>query len=58
MREEAASPTTGFGNHLLDLNGFDLADLDRPGDSSLDLALRRILDEENIGPVAGFDSAI
>ncbi len=58
MGEEATPATADFGNGLIDVTGLCLADLDRIGQSSLDFALRRIVDELDAGPVAGFNATI
>jgi FXSXX-COOH protein len=58
MSDEAVTATADFSKGLIDLTGVNLADLDRIGDSTFDLALRRIVDDEDTGPVAGFDSSI
>ncbi|MER7208629.1 FxSxx-COOH cyclophane-containing RiPP peptide [Streptosporangium sp. NPDC000239] len=49
---------TDFSNGLIDVTSLNLADLDRVDDSRLSQALRRLLDTEETGPVAGFQSAI
>jgi FXSXX-COOH protein len=57
MSENAIADTAEFGNGLIDINGLSLSDLDEVGDS-LALAVRRLLDNKETGPVAGFSSAI
>ncbi|MET8337708.1 FxSxx-COOH cyclophane-containing RiPP peptide [Streptosporangium canum] len=49
---------TDFGTDLIDVTDIRLSDLDVVGESSLALALRRLLSEEDTGPVAGFTSSI
>ncbi|MFC6580629.1 FxSxx-COOH cyclophane-containing RiPP peptide [Planomonospora parontospora] len=58
MSEEVADSTTEYGAGLIDVSGLDLHDLDEMGESSLDHALRLLADDENTGPVAGFQSSI
>ena len=56
MREEAAGE---FGTGLIDVTGFSLSQLDELGESSrLALALRRLVEETDSGPVAGFQSSL
>jgi FXSXX-COOH protein len=47
-----------FGDVLIDVTGLSLRDVDAMDESSLAEALRRVLDEEQTGPVAGFQSKI
>jgi FXSXX-COOH protein len=54
MGEEADRSSLG----LIDLTGFNLSDLDQIDESRLGSALRRLLADEDIGPVAGFQSSI
>lgn len=58
MGEEIIASETDFSNGLIDVTELSLAELDKIGDSSLDIALRRILDDDDTGPVAGFSSRI
>ncbi|MER6175989.1 FxSxx-COOH cyclophane-containing RiPP peptide [Streptosporangium sp. NPDC001681] len=58
MSEEAATANIDSGKGLIDLTGLNLADLDKIGDSILDLVRRRIAADGDAGPVAGFDSSI
>ncbi|GGL38228.1 FxSxx-COOH cyclophane-containing RiPP peptide [Planomonospora parontospora] len=58
MSEEITAATAEYGGGLIDVSGLDLHDLDEMGESNLDRALQRLADDENIGPVAGFQSAI
>ncbi|WP_326641511.1 FxSxx-COOH protein [Streptosporangium sp. NBC_01755] len=43
---------------LIDVTGLSLTDLDHIDDSHLKRALRRILDNDDTGPAAGFTSSI
>jgi FXSXX-COOH protein len=58
MSDEAATAGADFSKGLIDLTEMNLADLDGIGDSVLGLALRKIVENEDTGPVAGFDSFI
>ncbi|WP_440063713.1 FxSxx-COOH cyclophane-containing RiPP peptide [Streptosporangium sp. OZ121] len=58
MSDEAVIADADFSKGLIDLTEMNLADLDGIGDSVLGLALREIVDEDDTGPVAGFDSFI
>lgn len=58
MSEKATTADADFSNGLIDVTSLNLADLDRVDDSRLSQALRRLLDTEETGPVAGFQSAI
>ncbi|WP_433361190.1 FxSxx-COOH cyclophane-containing RiPP peptide [Streptosporangium sp. CA-115845] len=58
MSEEAATANIDSGKGLIDLTDLNLADLDKIGDSILDLVRRRIAADGDAGPVAGFDSSI
>jgi FXSXX-COOH protein len=41
---------------LIDVSGMSLRDLDEIGETSLAQVLRRVLDDDEIGSVAGFTS--
>ncbi|MGC5010392.1 hypothetical protein ACLQ2R_06465 [Streptosporangium sp. DT93] len=43
---------------LVDVTGLTLADLDRIEGSAFRDALRHILDDDDMGPVAGFSSVV
>ncbi|MGJ6965726.1 FxSxx-COOH cyclophane-containing RiPP peptide [Streptosporangium sp. G11] len=58
MSDEAVIADADFSKGLIDLTEMNLADLDAIGDSVLGLALREIVEDEDTGPVAGFDSFI
>ncbi|WP_344970414.1 FxSxx-COOH cyclophane-containing RiPP peptide [Streptosporangium fragile] len=59
MDEEVTAEDAAFvGGGLVDVTGLSLADLDRVDNFHLKHALRRILDDDNTGPVAGFTSSI
>jgi FXSXX-COOH protein len=45
-----------FGHPLIDVSGMSLRDLDEIGETSLAQTLRHVLDDDEIGPVAGFTS--
>jgi FXSXX-COOH protein len=52
------SDTTEFTGELIDVTGLTLRDLDQVEPSRLAQALRQVLEEEEIGPVARFGSRI
>ncbi|MEU8203571.1 FxSxx-COOH cyclophane-containing RiPP peptide [Streptosporangium sp. NPDC049046] len=58
MSDETVIADTDYRKGLIDLTGMNLADLDGIDDSALGLALREIVEDEDTGPVAGFDSFI
>jgi FXSXX-COOH protein len=47
-----------FGHTLIEVSGMSLRDLDKMDDSSLAQALRQVLADDEIGPVAGFTSRV
>ena len=47
-----------FSGALIDVSGISLADLNQIGESRITVALRRVLEDEDTGPVAGFTSRI
>jgi FXSXX-COOH protein len=48
-----------YGAGLIDVTGLSLSELDGLyGSAPLDLALRRLVEEVDSGPVAGFQSAL
>jgi FXSXX-COOH protein len=47
-----------YGEGLIDVSGWSLSDLDKLPPSPLALALRRLIEEMDSGPVAGFQSAL
>ncbi|MFJ2033402.1 FxSxx-COOH cyclophane-containing RiPP peptide [Streptosporangium sp. NPDC087985] len=55
---QVGEQATDFGTDLIDVTDIRLSDLDEVGESSLAHALRRLLSEEDSGPVAGFTSSI
>lgn len=50
--------STGFGDVLIDVSGLSLRDLNEVDETVISHALRRVLGEEDEGPVAGFSSRI
>lgn len=53
-----ADETAGFGTDLIDVTGLSLHDLNDLGDSTLAHSLRRLLDDDDAAPVAGFTAMI
>jgi FXSXX-COOH protein len=53
MRDESEEES---GSVLIDISGMSLRDLDEIDGTSLAQALRRVLDDDDIAPVAGFTS--
>jgi FXSXX-COOH protein len=47
-----------YGGGLVDVTGLSLSDLEGIDGSRLELALRRLTEEADFGPTAGFQSAI
>ncbi|GAA3023310.1 MULTISPECIES: hypothetical protein [Streptosporangium] len=59
MARKADGKDAGHVNgRLVDVTGLTLADLDRIEGSPLKDALRHILDDDDMGPVAGFSSVV
>lgn len=54
MHDEAAD----FGQVLIDVTDMSLRDLDEISESRLAEALRRVLADDETGPVAGFTSRV
>jgi FXSXX-COOH protein len=46
------------GHALIDVSDMSLRDLDKIGESSLAVALREVLEDDEIGPAAGFTSRV
>ncbi|WP_406313158.1 FxSxx-COOH cyclophane-containing RiPP peptide [Streptosporangium sp. NBC_01639] len=55
---QVGEQATDFGTDFIDVTDIRLSDLDGVEESGLTLALRRLLSEEDSGPVAGFTSSI
>ncbi|MFC4061670.1 FxSxx-COOH cyclophane-containing RiPP peptide [Planomonospora corallina] len=58
MGEEVIEAAIEHSGALIDVGDVPLSTLAQLSGSVLDLALRRVLGEENTGPVAGFQSSI
>ncbi|GAA3135329.1 hypothetical protein GCM10010466_27700 [Planomonospora alba] len=58
MGEEAVKGPAGTDAGIIDVNGIPLSELAGLDDSVLDHALRRVLEKDNTGPVAGFSASI
>ena len=50
--------TEESGHALIDVSGMSLRDLDEIGESSLADALRHVLEDDEIGPAAGFTARV
>ncbi|MFB9722685.1 hypothetical protein [Planobispora longispora] len=58
MSEESRTGADEYKSGLIDVSAYTLDDLDNISESSLDVALARLLDAQDVGPVAGFSSAL
>ncbi|MEU4409332.1 hypothetical protein AB0F88_32885 [Streptosporangium sp. NPDC023963] len=58
MSDEAVIADADFSKDLFDVAEESLADLDKADGSAIARAYRRIAEDKDTGPVAGFDSFI